>query len=166
MLILFDLFHHYFLSGLPKIDANLTFSPNDKAQAVFLIQQGENLAQEGKITEAISKYQQAQRIDSKVKISADNWNPLCWYGSLYGYAAKVIEYCEKAVEFASEDWGIRDSRALARAITGNTQGAIEDFKFVIENSTNKEYVEQTQGWLDSLQKGENPFTEEVLKEMR
>ncbi len=58
------------------------------------------------------------------------------------------------------------SRGLARALIGNTQGAIEDFKFVVENSTNEEYVEQVQGWLDSLQKGENPFTAEVLEELR
>jgi len=51
-------------------------------------------------------------------------------------------------------------------LIGNTQGAIEDFKFVVENSTNEEYVEQVQGWLDSLQKGENPFTAEVLEELR
>ncbi len=105
-------------------------------------------------------------MDFNVKISALDWDTLCWDTSLYGHATKVMEYCEKAVELAPENWNIRYSRGLARALTNNIQGAIEDFQFVVENSTDKEYVKQTQGWLDALQKGENPFTEEVLEGMR
>ena len=151
------------------LNSSLTFDSELKAKKIFakkLIEQGQELARKGKITEAIIKYKKAQQIDSNLEISANNWNPLCWYGSLYGQVTKVIEYCEKIVELAPENLGFIDSRALARALTGNIEDAIEDFKFVVETSDDEEYVEKAQSWLDSLQKGENPFTEEVLEEMR
>ncbi len=105
-------------------------------------------------------------MDSNLEISALDWNALCWNVSLHGYATNALEYCEKAVALAPENWDIRDSRALARALTGNIQGAIEDFQFAIKKSKNGKYKSEARGWLDSLQKGENPFTEEVLEEMR
>ncbi|MDM8561772.1 hypothetical protein QUF54_00280 [Candidatus Marithioploca araucensis] len=134
--------------------------------ASVLVNQGKILAGKGKIIAAIDKYQEAQQMDPNLKISAEGWNWLCYGGSLYGHAAKVMNSCEKAVALAPENWGIRDSRALARALTGNIQGAIEDLQFVIEKSDDEEYKSKRQGWLDSLQKGENPFTEEVLKKLR
>jgi len=151
------------------LDSNLTFDPETKAKQFFapvLVEQGWNLAREGKITEATAKYQEAQQMDSNLRTSADNWETLCWYGSLFGHAVKVMEYCEKAVELAPEDGSIRNRRALARALTGNIQGAIEDFQFAIEKSDGKEYKSKAQGWIEVLKKGENSFTEEVLKEMR
>lgn len=51
---------------------------------------------------------------------------LCRYGSIYGQAAKVMVVCEKAVALAPQEWNVRDSRALARALTGHISGAIED----------------------------------------
>jgi Flp pilus assembly protein TadD len=35
--------------------------------------------------------------------------------------------CEKAVALAPKNGEFRDSRGIARALTGNKQGAIEDF---------------------------------------
>ena len=54
-----------------------------------------------------------------------------------------------------------DSRGLARALTGNFQGAILDFKFYIENSKSNDIVERQQ-WITELEAGKNPFTPEVL----
>ena len=132
----------------------------------MFVKEGEKLAKKGKIDEAIAKYQKAQQMDSHLDISARQWNTLCRDGSLSGHAAKVMEYCEKAVTIAPKNRRIRESRALARALTGNIQGAIEDFQFVIEESDDEELKSKVQGWLDSLQKGKNPFTEEVLKGLR
>jgi tetratricopeptide (TPR) repeat protein len=151
------------------LDSNLTFKPETKAKQFFakgLVEQGQKLAREGKITAAIGKYQEAQQMDSNLEISAYNWYSLCWNGNLYGHATKVMEYCEKAVELEPYNSYIRGSRALARALTGNIQGAIEDYQFAIENSDYEEYKSKAQSWLDCLRKGKNPFTEEVLKGMR
>jgi regulator of sirC expression with transglutaminase-like and TPR domain len=38
-----------------------------------------------------------------------------------------MDACERAVALAPDDGQIRDSRGLARAMTGNIEGAIEDF---------------------------------------
>ena len=151
------------------LDSTLSFEPEIKAKrllAPVLVEQGQQLAIKGQIEKAIADYQQAQEMDANLEISAGQWNKLCWYGSVYGHAAKVMDACEKAVELAPEDWSIRDSRALAKALTGNIQFAIEDFQFAIAESDKEEYKLKAQGWLDALQKGENPFTEAVLEGLR
>ena len=127
-----------------------------------MVEEGESLASEGKVTEAINKYQQAQKLDSTLEISADSWDTLCWYGSLHGYAAKVMDACEKAVALEPENGLILDSRGLARALTGNTAGAIEDFQALIKWTDSDSLKEQRQGWIDALKAGKNPFTKEEI----
>jgi hypothetical protein len=52
------------------------------------------------------------------------------------------------------------------SLTGDTQGAIADFKSFIESTSDEDAKAQRQGWVNALQKGENPFTPEVLEELR
>ena len=61
---------------------------------------------------------------------------------------------------------IIDSRGLARALTGDIEGAIIDFQVYVEWTSNKEEKTQRQEWIKALQAGENPFTDELLKELR
>jgi WD40 repeat protein len=92
-------------------------------------------------------------------------NGLCWYGSLQGHATQVLEYCEQAVDLAPSDPNIRDSRGLARSLTGDYSGAIEDFQFFADNYADAELTRQRQQWILDLQAGRNPFTPEVLEEL-
>ncbi|NEQ34214.1 MAG: hypothetical protein F6K04_25045 [Leptolyngbya sp. SIO4C5] len=73
--------------------------------------------------------------------------------------------CEKAVSLAPDYGDFIDSRGLARALTGDTQGAIEDFKKFIEweqgHASGKRRI-----WVESLEQGKNPFTPEVLESLR
>ncbi|MEI1378350.1 MULTISPECIES: tetratricopeptide repeat protein [unclassified Nostoc] len=94
------------------------------------------------------------------------WNALCWRGSLQKQAADVLPACDKAVAFAPEDGRIRDSRGLARALTGNTQGAIEDFEAYIAQSDDKDSKAQRQRWVKDLRAGKNPFTDAELKKLQ
>ncbi|WP_017316567.1 nSTAND1 domain-containing NTPase [Mastigocladopsis repens] len=142
-------------------NSNLTFD----AQAKALVIQGETLAEEGKVKEAVAAYAEAQKVDPKVEIDANSWNSLCWYGSLHRRAADVMFACEKAVQLAPGDGNIRDSRGLARALTGNTQGAIEDFEAFIAQVDDKEIKSQRQRWVKDLRAGKKPFTEEELKKL-
>ncbi|WP_413168061.1 hypothetical protein ACL6C3_15205 [Capilliphycus salinus ALCB114379] len=64
------------------------------------------------------------------------------------------------------DGFIYNSRGLARALTGDVDGAIEDFEKFVQLAGNEEEKAQRKGWIESLKKGENPFTDEVLKEFR
>jgi len=132
-----------------------------------LIQKGENLAWEGKIEKAIASYKKAQKLDPAVKITADSWNTVCWFGSLHGQAANVLEACKNAVAFASEtEKGMfRDSRGVARAMTGDQQGAIEDFQAFIESTDSDNNKKQRQGWIKDLKAGKDPFTEEEIERL-
>ncbi len=73
-------------------------------------------------------------------------------------------------EPAPEDGGKCDSRGLARALTGDIEGAIEDFQAFVEWADNRTEYEkrkaQRQQWIKALQAGENPFTPELFKELR
>ncbi|MCL2935012.1 MAG: hypothetical protein MGG11_23010, partial [Trichodesmium sp. MAG_R03] len=70
----------------------------------------------------MASYQKAEKIDP-AQISAFNWNTLCWYGSLDQKAADVMFPCEKAVALSPKHGDIIDSRGLARALTGDIEGA-------------------------------------------
>lgn len=137
----------------------------NKEQAKQLVVEGNTFVTEGKVKEAIAAYTKAQKLDSKVEINADSWNSLCWDGSLRGHAADVMFACEKGVQLAPGDENIRDSRGLARALIGNTQGAIEDFEAYIAATEDKKLKSQRQNWVKALRAGKNPFTEQELKSL-
>ncbi|MGD1714326.1 hypothetical protein [Hydrocoleum sp. CS-953] len=74
--------------------------------------------------------------------------------------------CEKAVALSPKDGNIFDSRRLARALTGDIEGAIADFQFYLEWTDDEEKKAQRQEWIKALQAGEKPFTEELLESLR
>jgi tetratricopeptide (TPR) repeat protein len=159
----------------PKIDFEPETTALDNNPEAFarklatseLVSQGKELASKGDLKKAIAAYAEAEKLDPKVEISANDWNSLCWDGSLHGYAADVMFACEKAVTLAPKDRMIRDSRGLARALTGDTKGAIEDFQaFMRSSDITSEQKSQRQGWVNALSAGKNPFTEEELKKLR
>ncbi len=134
---------------------------------------------QGHVLAAIQAYQDAQIIDTSLEIAAENWDLLCWFGVLHNQTEKILFASEKATHSAP-DWPIyRDTRGLVRALTGDLQGAIEDFESVLEkigDSTAyrgayrslgfKDDTQQRREWLEALQLGENPFTPEVLEALR
>jgi WD40 repeat protein len=154
------------------LDSSLTFDPQQKANqlvASALVRKGEEslLLAPGKIDETIVTIKRAQELDTNMEISTYSLNRLCWHGSLFGQAAKVLEYCETAVKRTNEqDADIRDSRGLARALTGNFKGAITDFEFFVQHTNSEEKKKQRQDWIKALKKGDNPFTEEVLESLK
>ncbi|MBO3461610.1 AAA-like domain-containing protein [Aetokthonos hydrillicola Thurmond2011] len=150
----------------------LKFDPHKKAQelaskvkAERKVSEGKSLVKDKKIKEAIAAYNEAQKLDPQVEISAKDWNSLCLKGSLHQSAKEVIFACEKAVKLAPNDGAIRDSRGLARALTGDYQGAIADFEAYIAQTNDKDMKAQRQGWVQDLRVGKNPFTKDVLKKL-
>ena len=65
-----------------------------------------------------------------------------------------------------------DSRGLVYALLGNHEAAIADFEISIawmEEQSNEVWQQplvHRQAWLEALKAGENPFTPEVLAEIR
>ena len=56
---------------------------------------------------------------------------------------------------------------LLEALTGKTQGAIDDFQYYVNNSDRLEKNKaERREWIKALEKGENPFTDEVLEELK
>ena len=78
--------------------------------------------------------------------------------------------CERAVALEPDDGHIRDSRGLARALTGDYPGAIEDFQQYLEwgpkTGASEEQIRQRQDWIRMLQAKQNPFNKELLEFLR
>ena len=127
---------------------------------------GESLARLGSITDAMVAYSKAQSLDSTLAISASSWNTLCWYGSIWGYAADVMTACDQGVALAPNGVLTRDGRGIARALTGDFEGAIGDFEAYVAQTSDDQVRAQRRGWLTALRKGENPFTSELVETLR
>ncbi|MGD1901989.1 MAG: hypothetical protein ACFB9N_07090 [Geitlerinemataceae cyanobacterium] len=131
--------------------------------AYELIERGERLAIRGEVTAAVVALQEADTMTSLWGVSANSWNVLCWYGSLWNQAEAVLEACHRAVELEPENIEILDSRGLARALTGDIGGAIADFSEFVEQTSDENRRYQRQNWVNMLEAGEQPFTEDVLQ---
>jgi WD40 repeat protein len=155
------------LKQAQKIDPSLNLAALKTQLTSDFMQRGEELAKEGNVKDALTTYRNAQQFDPNLQISAKSWNNLCRHGSLNGSAKEVMFACEKAVSLAPNNVYIRDSRGIARALTGAKTGAIEDLQaFVNSPDISKKYKEKRQGWIKELKAGKNPFTDEVLQELR
>ncbi len=129
--------------------------------------EGEHLARDGRIPDAMAAYAQARTFDPALMISAWSWNTLCWYGSLWGYAADVMTACEQAVARAPAAHGFfRGAHGVARALTGDGEGAIADLEAYVAWTTSGRARRQRREWIDALRAGENPFTPELLESLR
>jgi hypothetical protein len=88
------------------------------------------------------------------------WNEICWWGGLSGVAEDALPACERAVESASEEnlAGHRDSRGLARAVAGDTAGALADFRaYVDARPPGHEVAGVRREWIAALEQGRNPL---------
>jgi WD40 repeat protein len=119
----------------------------------------------GKIEPAIILLEDAKLLGVEID-DANELNNICWEGSIYGYARDVLQYCEQAVALALDDAAIRDSRGLARALTGDTAGAIDDFQFFIDSGYDEELGKQRQRWIVDIREGKNPFTPAELETLK
>ena len=115
---------------------------------------------------AIVDYEQAIELNPRY---AKAFNNLCWVGSLSGRAEEVLAACEQAVDLVDETQkaSFRDSRGVARALTGDYQGAIDDFRaYIVWLKAEGHYEPGGNGreaWITMLEANENPFDAETLK---
>jgi tetratricopeptide (TPR) repeat protein len=141
-----------------------------RQSALKLINDSADLAMEGEIEQALAAINRAQEIDPEISISAHDWNTVCWFGSLWGFAEEVLEACETAVRLEPDLGFIRDSRGVARAILGDFEGAIEDFQFYLiwaeEEGDRVWYIQKRKTWIEELEKGNNPFDAELLESLK
>ncbi|HBB34025.1 MAG TPA: hypothetical protein DDZ80_22650 [Cyanobacteria bacterium UBA8803] len=162
-----------------KWNPKLNLDPKAKAKAIAkaptLVKKGEDLVFQGNVKDAIAAYAEAQKLDPNIEIPDSSWMILCLFGSFHNHAAEVMDACEKVVALNPGNGGFRDIRGIARALTGNTQGAIEDFQAFVDYADqilaekikgkdafitrlNQQKL-QVQRWIDTLRAGKNPFAD-------
>jgi tetratricopeptide (TPR) repeat protein len=147
----------------PSIEIDPEVKLRHFASLGFLAQ-GKKLVKEGKVKEAIAAYQQAQDYDSNLEITAEDWSFLCWFGSLHGPAEDVLFAGNNAVELDPEAGGIQYIRGLARALTGDFEGAIEDFEASVQWKDDEIAVVLIK-WIKALKAGKNPFTAKEIEKL-
>ena len=131
----------------------------------------QSLQKAGRTAEATAAIQ--HELDAVAATGDDKVNnSLCWLGSLDGFAAQVMPACNRAVAIAPADRvaGERDSRGVARALTGDKAGAIADFQaFVDWSKTSGQYDpagKQRESWISALEQSRNPFDKATLDSLR
>ncbi|MBD2606636.1 pentapeptide repeat-containing protein [Scytonema hofmannii FACHB-248] len=137
--------------------------------AAVSLSQGISLVKEGKVKEAQNAFKQALSFDPSLNDSAAYWNSICWVGSLYGHAQSVIPICEKAVTLDPDNKRYQDSRGLARVLTGDLVGALEDFRAAVDSGELdilEDMKQRRLRWIEALELGNNPLTPEELEELR
>jgi TonB family protein len=143
-----------------------TVTAADSAAAVSQMMQAERLARDGDIAEAMSAYSSAQALDPRPARAASFWLPLCWYGTLWEQAAEVLWTCDHVVAVAQTQPWARDARGIARAMTGDTRGAIDDLSAFANWTMSDQERSERLAWVASLRAGQNPFTADVLASLR
>ena len=148
--------------------------------APYYTTKGERLARLSRVSEALEAYRLAQEYGGANSIEASSWDTLCLSGIFNSRAADVVFACTHAVERASESDNFYDRRGIARVLTGDIKGAIQDFEAFIPRERGRylghpgsiqegkrlDYISRVGGWVAALQSGANPFTDEDLKHLR
>jgi WD40 repeat protein len=133
-----------------------------------LVAHGEILARSDQLPKAIQAFRRAQEIKPRDTIGAEAWNALARHGATRGHAPEVLFAAEEAVRLEPNDPNYRDTRGLARALTGDVNGALEDFAEFARRATAAppQLVQRRKRWIEDLTAGKNPFTEQVLARLR
>jgi hypothetical protein len=137
---------------------------NRIAYAIQTANRAQSFARRAMIAEAIAAIDSALMYDS-AHVTNEHLNTVCWFGALQNQASRVISYCDRAVRLDPNNTGIRDSRGVARALTGNTSGAIEDFSaYGADTSNDAGARRQRLSWATALREGkpaQEVFSEDV-----
>jgi len=135
-------------------------------EALGTIERGDLLAEHGMIEEALASFSEAQQLVPGLQIPASSLNHVCIRGAVWGYHTEVMDACEMAVSLAPNDDGMLFGRGLARALTGDMHGAIDDFEVYVEwtkdNGIYDPYGIEVEGFILELKAGRNPFDEAQL----
>ncbi len=99
-------------------------------------------------------------------------NMLCWGYAVEQEPEQALPYCQQAVAAADPQPTFLDSRGLAYALLGDYPAAIADFQAYVawlEQQPGDDWQEalaRRRAWIDMLTAGQNPFTPQLLAELR
>jgi WD40 repeat protein len=103
-----------------------------KSVVAHRIEQANRLVLDSQLLEAAALFRQILEFDPKASLEKAYFNELCWEGVQRDLAGQMLDICDLAVAQRPGDGAFRDSRGVARALTNDTRGAIEDFKAYVE----------------------------------
>lgn len=138
----------------------------DSAAAAEALADGQRFAKVGNLELAVDAFTRARRLDMRLVSSTTIAWHLCWYGSLWHYAENVMSMCDWLVAMHPGSERARDARGVARALTGDFRGAIDDFQQVVAASTSEQVREERAEWIRLLRDRENPITSDVIVRLR
>lgn len=134
-----------------------------------LFEQARSAARRGETRVVARRYAQIMREIDGIQ-DATLANQVCWLGSVDGAARLVLPACERAVALSPDESQFRDSRGLARALTGDPAGAIDDFGAYVgwtrKSHPESPLIAKREAWIGALRAGTLPFDAEVLAELR
>ena len=162
-----------------ELDPTFSISPESEALRIAahaLRDKADALANAGEHEEASIIFEQAVQgalLNKDPFLSAT----VCYYGSVGGHAAIVLQSCNDALDLDSESTAAFDARALARALTGDAEGAIEDYDRVIKDLESGAFVPfdaeqvlaEREAFREALEEGTDPpaiFDGDTLKKLR
>jgi tetratricopeptide (TPR) repeat protein/transcriptional regulator with XRE-family HTH domain len=100
-------------------------------------------------------------------------NTFCWGYAIEQQPEVALPYCQQAVAAEPTKATFRDSRGVAYALLEDYSAAIADFEAYVSwleeqqpDSIWEKDLARRQTWIEALKGGENPFTPEVLAELR
>lgn len=76
---------------------------------------------------------------------------------------------KQLVTLDADNKGYQDSRGLARVLTGDLAGALEDFQAAVDSGIldyPKDIKQRRLRWIEALSSGKNPLTQEELQKLR
>jgi tetratricopeptide (TPR) repeat protein len=127
------------------------------------------LVKDGHLESANEAMAGATLFDPSLEMTAFHWDLMCRYGSLWGRVEEVLGHCDQAISMeAKADY--HDSRGIARALSGDYEGAIEDFLVFAKAYNSRvgraDEVAQRVEWIEGLEEGRNPLDEATLEALR
>ncbi|MBL9135553.1 MAG: TIR domain-containing protein [Verrucomicrobiales bacterium] len=138
-----------------------------RQMAPFYRRQAEHFRNSSKIAEAVSALAKAEEANPEEPVSAWTWDELCSRGIRHGQWKTALDAGERAVKADPNNGAYRDHRAVARALTGDIAGALEDWTAYLAwaKAMNRpeEEVEQRKLWIESLRTGQRPRSFEELE---
>lgn len=167
---------YYRESARLSLEQDLTqnFSLDERATELVVKQLFNNASDDvesGDISSALNSLNTIERIaPNQITPGSIGWVTVCYSAGLNGGASHegILPRCNEVVNTSTGDNLIlaHDSRGLIRAMTGDFEGAIEDFSFFVEQVNDPSLRQRRQRWIDELQQNRYPFTEEDIQSVR
>ena len=162
------------LETIENIPASLTNSP--EFINAMKLSRGIAALINGDAQAGIEAYNSAQKVTSAPRLKASLYNRLCWLGCLYGHHAhsEIVRAGEKAIETGRDDerqiGNYHETLGLVKILNNRLEEAQENFSFVkgsiFFRSLQSKQKEIRERWFAAIDRGVDPFTEEVLRYLR